>query len=243
MSHSSAVSGFPGLCLDNDDALALAERFLRELVLRYRGHSALAAYDVWNECNVRPEYCHCPGTAGKFRVWLRERYGDVRAVGRAWRRYSLASWEDVEPPRTLAPYPDVLDWLQFRIDNAYRLMRWRIETVRAADPDARIVAHGLARTIEHHAPGACDEWRSAAEVEAWGYTWGSSRHGDEPWKQWHAVDMVRAGARGKPFWHAEAYAGPLWMQPQVIGQPREHGRIASPADVRLWSLQSYTAGA
>ena len=47
-------------------------------------------------------------------------------------------------------------------------------------------------------------------------TWVAARKGDEPWKQFHAVDLVRAGARGKPFWHAEAQAGPLWMQPQVI---------------------------
>ena len=42
-----------------------------------------------------------------------------------------------------------------------------------------------------------------------------------------AVDLVRAGARGKPFWHAEAQAGPLWLQPQVLKRPREDGRIAA----------------
>jgi beta-galactosidase len=242
-SASCATGGFPGLCLDNDDARELAGAFLTRLAERYRGHPGLAGYDVWNEANVNPLYCYCPATATAFRAWLRERYPSPRALGEAWRRYSIAEWEDAQPPRSLGPNPDVLDWLQFRIDNAYRLMRWRIETLRAADPAARIVSHGLARTIEHHAPGACDEWRAAAEVEAWGYTWGSSRHGDEPWKQWHAVDVVRAGARGKPFWHAESYAGPLWMQPQVIGRPREQGRIASPADARLWAMQSYAAGA
>jgi beta-galactosidase len=172
----------------------------------------------------------------------------------------------VAPPRALAPYPEVMDWLRFRIDNAHRLLRWRVATLRAADPDAPVVAHGLARSLDNMAPGACDDWRAAAEVEAWGYTWGSARHGDEPWKQWHAVDLVRAGARGtgtgagtgagtgpspdgaagagaKPFWHAEAYAGALWLQPNVLHKPRDEGRIARPEDIRLWGLQSFAGGA
>src|SRR5262249_38401299 len=88
-----------------------------------------------------------------------------------------------------------------------------------------------------------NEWRSAAEVDIWGFTWVASRKGSEPWKQFHAVDLVRAGARGKPFWHAEAQAGPLWMQPQVIGRPREDGRIPDEKDVRLWNFISCAGGA
>ena len=33
-------------------------------------------------------------------------------------------------------------------------------------------------------------------MESYGATWGSSRHGDEPWKQFHAFDLVRAGRDG-----------------------------------------------
>jgi beta-galactosidase len=251
MSGSCATGGFPGLCLDNDDVRDIAGRFLLELASHYKGHPGLGGYDVWNECNVSPAYCYCPATAEKFRTWLQQRYDSPRALGQAWNRHSIASWEDAQPPRHLGPWPDVLDWLQFRIDQAYHWMRWRVETIRRADPDALIVAHGIASSLHNMAGGACDEWRAAAEVEGWGYTWGSSRHGDEPWKQWHAVDLVRAGAwsssfnggRRKPFWHAEAYAGPLWMQPNVLNKPRDEGRIATPEDVRLWDMQSFAAGA
>jgi len=264
-SASCATGGFPGLCLDHPDALAAAGRFLTALATRYRGHTALGGYDVWNECNINPQYCYCAGTAARFREWLGARYESPRALGAAWRRHSYAAWADVEPPRALAPYPEVLDWLRFRIDNAHRLLRWRVATLRAADPGAHVVAHGLARSLDNMAPGACDDWRAAAEVEAWGYTWGSARHGDEPWKQWHAVDLVRAGAQGsanrapggaaggsaggrpgggpKPFWHAEAYAGALWLQPNVLRKPRDEGRIARPEDIRLWGLQSFAGGA
>ena len=103
----------------------------------------------------------------------------------------------------------------------------------------RIVVGSLTRM----ASNVADDWRAAAEVESYGYTWGSSRHGDEPWKQFHAVDLVRASTQGKPFWHAEAYAGPLWMQSNVLGKPRDEGRIASPEDIRYWDLVSCMLGA
>ena len=57
------------------------------------------------------------------------------------------------------------------------------------------------------------------------------------------MDLVRASSRGKPWWHAETYAGPLWMQPQVINKPRNEGRIASVEDIRYWDLTSFMCGA
>jgi len=243
MSASCAVGGFPGLCLDQEDYRDAAGRFLTALVLRYRDHPGLGGYDIWNECNYGAEVCYCAGTAQRFREWLREQYGELRALGEAWHRYSLAAWEDVTPARSLGPYPHVLDWLRFRIENAYRLMRWRADLIRQLDPEHPVTAHGVAGSLTSLAAQGADDWRAAAEVDSYGYTWVASRKGDEPWKQFHATDLTRAGARGKRFWHSEAQAGPLWMQPQVVNRPREDGRIATPGDIRYWNLVSFMAGA
>jgi beta-galactosidase len=241
MHGSCAVGGAPGLCLDNEDLREHAERFLVELVTRYKDHPGLGGYDIKNECGMGQ--CFCPGTAEKFRQWLKGKYGDLQTLGEAWRRYSYSKWEYVDPPRHIGPYPDVLDWVEFHNDNLYRLIRWRFDVVRGLDKAHPITAHGVAGTLTRMASSATDDWRSAAEVESYGYTWGSSRHGDEPWKQFHAVDLVRAACRGKPFWHAEAYAGPLWMARNVLNKPRDEGRIAYPDDVRYWHMASFMAGA
>jgi len=243
MGVSSATGGFGGMCLDNDDFREAAETWITALAKRYRGHKGLGGYDIWNECNIGSDICYCEGTQARFRKWLERKYGTPAAVGRAWRRYSFAEWEDVTPPREIGPYPDSLDWLQFRIDNAYELMQWRADIIRRVDPDCGLVAHGIAASLTRMAPNCADDWLAASKVQVYGYTWGSSRHGDEPWKQMHCGDLVRAASRGKPFWHAEAYAGPLWMQPQVVGKPRDEGRIAAPADIRYWDLVSFMCGA
>lgn len=247
ISASSATGGFPGLCLDNPEVRAAAERFLTALVERYRNHPALLGYDLWNENSYNggtphKMYCYCDATKRKFREWLRGQYGSLDKVGEIWHRYSYATWDDVEPPTDFQGYPDSLDWLQFRIDDAFDLFDWRVKLFRKLDPNHLITAHGVAGTLESLPSATHNEWRSASEVDVWGLTWIAARKGDEPWKQYQALDLVRGGARGKPFWHAEAQAGPLWMQPQVIGRPREDGRIPDPEDVRLWNLVSCAGG-
>jgi len=247
ISESSATGGVPGLCLDNPDVRACAEKFLVTLIERYRGHPALLGYDLWNENSYyggspNRMYCYCEATKSKFREWLRKRYTSLAELGKVWHRYSYQDWEDVEPPRDFHGYPDSLDWLHFRIDDAFNLFDWRVKLFRSLDPNHLITAHGVAGTLESLPSATHNEWRSASEVDVWGLTWIAARKGDEPWKQFQALDLVRAGARGKPFWHAEAQAGPLWMQPQVIGRPRDDGRIPDPEDVRLWNLVSCAGG-
>lgn len=243
MGGSSNTGGFPGLCLDNDDWRERAETFLRTLASRYKGHPGLGGYDIWNESNSNPNSCYCPATLVRFQHWLQNKYGDLKTLGSAWGRHSFAKWENVTPPRAHGPYADTLDWIGFRGDRAHELMRWRYDVIRSVDPECAITAHGLATTLSAMPANSADDWRAAAEVESYGVTWGSSRHGDEPWKQMQAFDLIRASSRGKPFWHAEAYGGPLWLAPQVRGKPRDEGRIASPEDIRYWSLVSFMGGA
>jgi beta-galactosidase len=245
---SSATGGFPGLCLDNPEVKSAAQAFLTALVEHYRNHPALLGYDLWNENtynggNPRKMYCYCDGTRRKLREWLHGQYGSLEKVAKTWNRSSYASWDDVEPPPDFNGYADSLDWLQFRMDDAFDLLHWRVELFRKLDPKHLVVAHGVAGTLESMPSATHNEWRSAAEVDRWGLTWIASRKGDEPWKQFQAVDLVRGGAKGKPIWHAEAEGGPLWMQPQVLNRPREDGRIPDENDVRLWNLLSCAAGA
>lgn len=247
MRNSSATGGFPGLCLDHDESLAAVERFLTALVERYREHPALGCYDIWNETNTLSSgytACHCDATAERFRQWLQAKYGDPQSVSRAWRRYGYEIWEDIVPPKQGGPYPDELDWIQFRADNAQRLLRWRVDLVRRLDPHHPVTAHGVSAAPLNRIGTASDDfWRSAAAVDAYGFTWGGARYGNAAWQQYHVVDMIRSGARGKPFWHSEATAGPSWLGGGQDGRPREDGRIPTAADVRLWNLTSFAAGA
>jgi len=231
---ASSATGSAPLSLDNDEIQTQAGKFLTALVERYRDNPATYGYDVWNESDVSDDYS--PAAQAIFRDWLKAKYGTLEALGRAWHRYSLGDWESVHPPHGFGGYPDSLDWLAFRRDDAIRLLHWRTDLIRGLDKRNQITAHGTAALTEI-------EWRAAADVDSYGYTWVASRHGNEPWMQFQAVDLVRGASRGKPFWHAEATGGPLWLQPQVLNRPLEDGRSSDEKDVRVWSLIDMTAGA
>ena len=250
LSPSAAVGGF-GQGLGGAGALTLnapevhdaVMGFLTVMATRYRGHPGLLGYDVNNEVNYQPGFDFSDQTAAAFRRWLQMKYGDLDTLATAWHRYSYAQWDDVMPPRQVQPYAENLDWLAFREDNFYRHVDDKIATLRAADPDAAIMSHGIAGAVTAMAGHGCNDWRAAAQVDTYGYTWIAARKGNQPWRNFFAGDLIRGASRGKPFWHAERQGGPLWMQPQVMGRDKADARVADAEDIRLWSLASFAAGA
>src|SRR5690606_3226005 len=143
--------------------------FLTALATRYKNHPGLLGYDVWNECNYSPDVDFSPYTKAQYRSWLKDKYGTLDALAQAWYRYSYNEWDDIEPPVQTAPYPENLDWLAFKRDDFYSQMQWRIDTIRAVDPDSLIAAHGVAGAIPDMAARGCDDWLAASKVELYGY--------------------------------------------------------------------------
>ncbi|MDF1512366.1 MAG: beta-galactosidase, partial [Anaerolineae bacterium] len=238
ISGSCASGNFANICLDNPEGKALAGNFLTELVKRYRGHEALLGYDVANEGSIGHLAVFHPDTIQAFRTWLQERYGSLDALNKAWRRYSMADWEDVEPTDFPdAPLPEALDLWRFKRAHYYSQVKWRIDLIRELDPDSLVVSHGTTWT-----PHVTDHWMFARDVDIYGFTYVACRHTNDPWKAWFYTDLARAAARGKPFWHAEAQGGPLWLQPQGPGRRPEDGRVASGDNVRMWNLLSMAGG-
>ena len=248
MRDSSVSGGFPGLCLDHADARAAVAGFLTALVRRYRDHPSLAGYDVWNESNLHSSgrICFCPATTARFRTWLRERYGDLAGLSRAWQRYSYTDWDQVEPPRQARLYPECLDWAEFVLDNAYEKLAWRVDLVRGLDDHHPITAHGVDdQSLGRLTSGADHAWRAGAAVDVYGFTGGSPESRFRgTWKHWSSADITRSGADGKPFWSAEMAAGPNWNWAQhYAGHPRDAGGLPRGDDIRLHSLTSMAAGA
>ena len=241
---SCATGGFgTGLCLNKQAAIDLNTNFLTKLAERYKGHPALLGYDVQNECNYLHGVCHCPDTVKVYHKWLEKKYGNIETLNKVWNIHSYTSFSDIRLPVYQSMYPDSVDWLDFCRENFYDGMQYKIDTIRKVDADCLMTAHGVANTFRFYAYNGCDEWTSASKVESYGLTWVVARQGSEPWRQFSAEDLTRAGSRGKPFWHAEMQGGPLWLQPQTKGRPREDGRIGTAEEVRLWNLTAMACGA
>lgn len=134
----------PASASTGPEARELAGSFLRRLAERYRDHPATLGYDVCNECFNPHRVCWCDATAAEFTAWLRRRYGSLESLNEAWHKYSYSGWNQVRPPVSLHFYPDSIDWLEFRKDDYYARMQWRIDTIRSVDQGNLICAHGTA---------------------------------------------------------------------------------------------------
>jgi len=233
--------GWPGLCLDNSVPREAAQSFMTALAAHFRGHKALLGYDVWNEVWFELDgyigsqyYCYCQATIEKFRNNLKQSYGDIEGLSKAWyRRYT--SWEQVVPPRYWGGYPDWIDWIKFRLANQGELLRWRVQTLREADPDVLLVSHGLPTTIGSTCTHLTDDWRNVKEVDLYGLSCFPLWFNYDNIETFKVHDMIRGASAGKTFWTAETQAGPS-------GEGLMHSRAPKPEDIRLWNWISLASG-
>jgi beta-galactosidase len=156
----------------------------------------------------------------------------------------------VELPRQIQGFPDTVDMIHFRNDNAQQWFKMRKDVIREADRKTYIVAHGNAK---HFCDLPCcgDDFRPVEHVDIYGYTfWYGNRC--------HTMlgsDMIRIASAGKEFWRAEAIGNADWAgrggpgfdpgRPGTgpAGPLVEKDVMADPANIRLDALESFVAGA
>lgn len=246
MNAASVSGGYPGLSLNHPEVRAAAGQFLEAMAAHYRDHPAMAGWDLANEMKFpqtpnesQADYDFSPATQAKFRTWLEHKYGDLETLRRKWNRLGYTDWNQVEAPRHNGPYPDVLDWLEFRVDDFHEQVQWRANVIRSVDPDHPVTAHAKAYALSRRGISTNDAFAGAPITELYGFTWAATGQGFDAWKHLHAVDLIRAAADGKDFWHAEATGGPRWTS----GQPRDNGKVTSVAQLRMQNLLSFAGGA
>ncbi len=217
--NSSATGGFSGLCLDNADFRALAGGFLTTLATRYKGHPGLGGYDVMNETNLWSSAysrCFCPASQQRFRAWLQDKYGDLKNLAEAWRRYSFTDWSQVQVPRGYDVYPEFFDYADYSMETALENFNWRVATLRAVDPDTAMLAHGVNDASLHRRLDAADDaWEYPKALDGYGHSGGGGLASVEHdrvrrWSKIVGADVTRMGSDGKPFWACERTSGPFY---------------------------------
>ncbi|GAA4245218.1 beta-galactosidase [Dactylosporangium darangshiense] len=127
-----------------------ALRLVRALAARYGEHPALAAWHVNNELGCHNAYDYSDDAAAAFRVWLRERYGTLEELNRAWattfwsQQYS--DWQQLLPPRLAASHPNPtqqLDFKRFSSDALLAHLRAERDVLREATPEVPVTTNFL----------------------------------------------------------------------------------------------------
>ncbi|MBH1939489.1 beta-galactosidase [Mobilitalea sibirica] len=239
---SSCVTGGTFMmCMDHPEVQKGVKSFLTALGERYQDHPAVYGYDVWNECSLyTPELlCYCPSTQIRFREWLKGRYDNLDELNQAWFRYSYTDWNQVQLPRVVGNYPEVMDSIKFHNENQLYWFRIKSEVLRNADPNHKVFAHGNAKSHKDIATCCGDDWAYPNYADLYGYThWYSNQC-----RSLMSGDMTRLACDGKEFWRAEAIGDSTWDgRSDKTDYESDKDLMSIPENIRYDAMSTFVTG-
>ena len=229
-----------------------SKRISQAMVDRYGQHEAVVAWQTDNEygCHFTVE-SFSKDAALAFRVWLKEKYGTIQALNKAWANIfwsqSYASFDEVDPPyqavTEILPIHK-LDWKRFSSDQVKSFNLEQVKIIRQGSP-ARPVSHnfmGFFTEFDHY---QVSQDLDIATLDSYpiGFTqmfflneeekikWAEVGHPDIP--SFH-YDLYKGMCKGNRWWIMEQQPGPVnWAHWNPI--PKD-------GMVRLWSWQAFAHG-
>lgn len=208
---------------------------------RYAGTSGLVAWHVCNEYGGGGGLCYCDHCAEAFRTWLKNKYGTVEALNKAWCAnfwsHTIYDWGDVVPP---VSYGDgigdakcVVSGLQMdyrRFQNQAQLACYTNErdAIRAYDAATPITTNlmGTFKDLDYF------EWAKEMDVVSW-----DNYPGMDTPPSFTAMchDLMRGVGGNKPFMLMEQTPNQQNWFPFC--------KVKRPGEVRKLSWQAVSHGA
>ena len=137
-------------CIQSPVFRRYAARITDEMAKRCAGRRSVFAWQLDNE--LENNHCTCPACREAFRGWLRDKYGSLAALNRAWGTDvwsgQITAWEQIEPPVTKAYMPDwmnpacMLDYERFGAWSLADFVRCQRDIIKAHDPAALVTTNG-----------------------------------------------------------------------------------------------------
>jgi beta-galactosidase len=199
------VGGHPGPCYNHPGAREMRQRFMAAALDHYRGHPALAMWDVWNEPeqsfpsrapDVKTLVCYCPHCRAGFIAWLRAKYGDLARLNAVWGRW-YDRWEQIELPVNGSTLSDFIDWREFHLDTMTAEARWRLDMTGERDPRHARYLHVVPNVMSVFSSVTCvDDFDLAEHCDVFAATMNGGPI---------LATQVTSAARGKVCYNVESH--------------------------------------
>ena len=210
---------------------------VREMAERFGDHPAVVMWQVSNELGNHNGSCYCDVSAAHFREWLRDKYGHVDVVNRAWgtdfwsQHYS--DFTEIGTPAASTAFGNpgqLLDWRRFCSDALLEQHLAEKAVLREITPSIPVTTNFLVGTGPGEiGPGDCDYARWEAEQDIVSndhYLIGLRTGEDAPRLHLEfSADLSRGLAGGRPWWLMEHSTSAVnWQRVNRAKSPGEMER-------------------
>lgn len=248
---NAPTGGWPGLCFDNTKVRDEAELFLKELIINLDSYENVKFWDCWNEPHMEPTsyrfndlsdnlFCYCKYTIDKYRSWLKMKYKNIDKLNKAWfKRYR--SFEDIEPPRKVNSYVDMMEWRKFINANMVNHMNWRVNTIKKyLQKDSKIISHSSCQGLTSgFSIFACSDYEMAKNVSIYGLSAFPFWANLTLYEYSLLIETTISMAKDKEIWLEELQGGPTMPVPSGLTRSKIpysiQGREIAHKDIELVS--------
>ncbi len=221
-------------CFSSGTYRLLSERITRAMAAHYADAPNVIGWQTDNEFGPPP--CYCGTCRVEFQGWLRDRYGSLPALNKAWGTHfwghQLHHWAEIVIPEDAGSHnPSAcLDWQRFQSWLNVRFQRDQVLVLRAACP-GHFVTHNFMQLF-----GGLDYYAMAEDLDfvSWDNYPVFHAKPEVRYKAAAGADVVR-GHKKKNFWVMEQTAGP--------GGWSTFGRNPRPGEIRSIAYQQLARGA
>jgi len=145
----------------------------RQLADRYSSHPAVILWHISNE--YRGD-CHCELCQDNFRQWLKERYGTIDALNKAWWNsfwsHTVSDWGDIHSP---VPHGELrvhglnLDWKRFTTDMTVDFMKHEIKALKDSGSTLPVTTNMMAAVEDPDRDPGLNYWkfRGVQDIASW----------------------------------------------------------------------------
>ena len=208
---------------------------------RYAGTSGLVAWHVCNEYGGGGGLCYCDHCAEAFRTWLKNKYGTVEALNKAWCAnfwsHTIYDWGDVVPPVSYGDGISDAKCVVSGLQMDYRRFQNQAQLACYTNERAAIRAYDAATPITTNLMGTFKdldyfEWAKEMDVVSWDNYPGM---GTPPSFTAMCHDLMRGIGGNKPFMLMEQTPNQQNWFPFC--------KVKRPGEVRKLSWQAVSHGA
>ena len=210
----------------------------RKLAERYGTYDNIVTWHISNEYGGE---CYCENCEKAFRVWLKEKYGSIEALNKAWNTsfwgHTFYDWDEIVVPNLQSEHfaqdrttfqGISLDYRRFNSESILHNDLGEYEAVKAVTPHIPVTTNlmGFYKALDYQ------KWAGYMDVVSWDNYPDPT---DPPALVAMRHDLMRGLKQGAPFM--------LMEQTPSVTNWQSYNLLKRPGDMRLISYQAVAHGA